>query len=145
MKNHIDIFISNFLNIETEQTTQLKQNKTTNNKQTHQGSKAFDSQVLPPKKILPHQIPSVNPTRWYLINFRPSKDQAMASRCAALVTWSRLLQIFQGPPVLGQDVSTTHRVEATTHRSIHMEEVALCLVFFIPAKQSAAFQKKQLG
>ena len=69
----------------------------------------------------------------------------MASRCAALVTWSRLLQIFQGPPVLGQDVSTTHRVEATTHRSIHMEEVALCLVFFIPAKQSAAFQKKQLG
>lgn len=46
----------------------------------------------------------------------------MASRCAALVTWSRLLQIFQGPPV--------------------MEDVALCfLVFFIPAKQSAAFKK----
>ena len=34
-----------------------------------------------------------------------------------------------------------NRVEIATHRSIHMEDVALCLVFFIPAKQSAAFKK----
>jgi len=64
---------------------------------------------------------------------------------------------YQFPPFQGssdgiQMCSTCHlepvdnRVEATTHRSIHMEDVALCfLVFFIPAKQSAAFKKKQLG